>query len=74
MIDKGENNAMKVIEFMMTTLIEHSIFEIDYLVIVNPISLEDITEVKPNTSYCIAIATFLGQTRLIDNIVNINKV
>jgi len=73
MIDKGETNAMKVIEFMMTTLIEHSVFEIDYLVIADPLTLEDITEVKPQTPYCIAIATFLGKVRLIDNIVNIRN-
>jgi pantoate--beta-alanine ligase len=73
MIDKGETSTMKVIEFMMTTLIEYSNFEIDYLVICNPLTLEDINEVNAQTPYCIAVATFLGKVRLIDNIVNIKN-
>lgn len=71
MIQKGETNALKVLEFMITSLIEYGCFEVDYLVIVDPLNLEDLTEVSKDKPYCIATAVYMGKTRLIDNLLNI---
>jgi pantoate--beta-alanine ligase len=67
-IAKGETRPMEAIAQMMTFIIENSQFEIDYLAIVDPVSLQDKEEVSTQSPYVIAIAAFLGKTRLIDNI------
>jgi pantothenate synthetase len=69
-IRQGQTKAMEVIAKMMTMIIDNSTFEIDYLAIVNPIDLQDVEEVSPNKPYVIAIAAYMGNTRLIDNLIN----
>ncbi|MBF0197522.1 MAG: pantoate--beta-alanine ligase [Planctomycetes bacterium] len=70
-IRKGEPNALKVIEAMMTMIIENSSFSIDYLSIVDPVTLEDVLESSPAKACLIAIAANIGTTRLIDNILHL---
>jgi|SaaInlStandDraft_1057018.scaffolds.fasta_scaffold17388_3 pantoate--beta-alanine ligase len=73
MIRKGESQAMEVIAAMMNSILENSLFEIDYLSIVDPLTLEDITEVKAEMPYLIAIAANMGPIRLIDNLLNLPR-
>jgi len=73
MIKKGEEKAMEVIAVMMNSILENSLFEIDYLSIVDPISLEDLTEVKADAPYLIAVAANMGPIRLIDNLLNLPR-
>ena len=68
-ISKGETRPMEAIAQMMTLIIENSRFEVDYLSIVDPVTLQDKEEVSPKMPYVIAVAAFIGKTRLIDNIV-----
>lgn len=70
-IKKGENDTMKLIEMMMTNIIENSHFDIDYLSIVDPVSLEDLIEVHSKRPYLIAIAAYISGTRLIDNLLHL---
>lgn len=70
-IKKGERSSLLVIEKMMTHVLENTHFEIDYLSIVNPADLEDLSEVDPKNPFIIAAAACLGSTRLIDNIFHI---
>ena len=72
-IRKGETRAMEVIAEMMNSILENSLFEIDYLSIVDPITLEDLTEVKPTDPYLIAVAANMGPVRLIDNLLNLPR-
>lgn len=72
-IRKGETRAMEVIAEMMNSILENSLFEIDYLSIVDPITLDDITEVKAEKPYLIAVAANMGPVRLIDNLLNLPK-
>jgi pantothenate synthetase len=55
----------------MTLILDNSTFDIDYLSIVDPLTLQDLEEVSPSKAYCIAVAAFLGKTRLIDNLLNV---
>ena len=70
-IRQGETKAMEVVAKMMTLILENSTFDIDYLSIADPITLKDIEDVSPSKAYVIAVAAYLGKTRLIDNLLNV---
>ena len=70
LIDAGMEDALRTVAASMEYLIEHTSFEIDYFSIVNPITLEDLEKVSPSTPYLMAVAAYLGSTRLIDNILH----
>jgi pantoate--beta-alanine ligase len=67
LFDQGERNAARLIDVGKRTFMEEKSARLDYLEIVDPDSLESITEVKNRA--LAAVAGFVGTTRLIDNVV-----
>lgn len=65
--DQGERQAEKLIDAGKRILADVPLLRLDYLEIVNPESLEEIKIVS--TEALLAVAGFLGATRLIDNMV-----
>ena len=65
-IDAGENRAVRVKSNIEQILKKEEKFKIEYIEIVNGETLESVERVESNT--LIAIAVFVGETRLIDNI------
>lgn len=67
MIEAGERNSEKI-KRAMKEMIEREVSAgIDYIGIVNGETLEPVAQVKDNT--LIALAVFIGKTRLIDNVI-----
>ena len=64
--DQGEGRAAKLIEAGMRVLKEETGLRLDYLEIVDPETLEPVTEI--NRVVLLAVAAFAGPTRLIDNL------
>lgn len=67
MIKNGEKRADYIIERMRNFLLTNPLIKIDYIQICNTRTLEDINMIEGEV--VIAIAAFVGQTRLIDNLV-----
>lgn len=67
LIEEGENNSSKVFAHVSNIIDAAKIVKIDYLHVVNVETLEDIDKIKPPA--LIAIAAFVGKTRLIDNVI-----
>ncbi|MCK4244490.1 MAG: pantoate--beta-alanine ligase [Candidatus Omnitrophica bacterium] len=65
MVDSGENNSAKVLKEAEDIIIKVKI-KIDYLKAVNLTDLKDVKKIEKNT--LIAVAAWIGGTRLIDNI------
>lgn len=65
-IDTGETDSSRLIEAALKTLALTPQVRLDYLKIVDPDTLEDITGVRQGA--LIAIAARVGSTRLIDNV------
>lgn len=63
-VSSGERNVEKVLR-ELKKIIEEKKIKIDYLKAVNLTDLEDVKKIKKNT--LIAVAAWVGQTRLIDN-------
>ena len=66
MVNSGERNAEKILK-EAKKIIEGRKIKIDYLKAVNLTDLADIKRIEKNT--LIAVAAWVGKTRLIDNIV-----
>ena len=66
MIRSGEKNAAKVTAAVKKTILKGADFRTDYISIVDPETLEYQKTIKRPT--LIAVAAYLGKTRLIDNI------
>ncbi len=66
LIGSGEREAHKVKQRMEETIESAGEARIDYLSIVNRETLEDVEELRGNV--LIALAVFIGETRLIDNL------
>ncbi|MEP6644416.1 MAG: pantoate--beta-alanine ligase [Acidobacteriaceae bacterium] len=67
LFEQGDRNSAKLIEEGMKELAGNSSVRLDYLEIVDPETLESVTEIlRPSL---VAVAAFLGKTRLIDNTV-----
>ena len=64
---QGETNCQKLIEEMKNTMAASKILTPQYIKIVNPNTLEDLTTIKAQA--LAAIAAKIGKTRLIDNII-----
>jgi len=64
--DQGERNAAKLIEAGKHLLAQESGARLDYLEIVDPDTLDQVKEVR--NPALVAVAAFVGNTRLIDNI------
>ena len=63
---EGEHRAIKLIDIGKQVIAEQPAVRLDYLEIVDPDTLEAISEVA--ASALVAVAAFVGGTRLIDNI------
>jgi pantoate--beta-alanine ligase len=64
--DQGERNASMLIEAGKHVLSQETGVRLDYFEIVNPSTLDSMQELT--SSALVAIAAFVGHTRLIDNI------
>ena len=67
--NQGINNPIilkKEIERKLSSM--PNLKNIDYVSIANPETLDELTEIKENTPFLISTAVYLGNTRLIDNI------
>ncbi|MDI6783785.1 MAG: pantoate--beta-alanine ligase [bacterium] len=67
MIDTGERNSKKIITAMRELISQQPSVKIDYIAIVNPETLEGVQTIGNNV--LIALAVYIGKTRLIDNII-----
>jgi pantoate--beta-alanine ligase len=67
LFDQGERNGARLIDAGKATFLEEKSARLDYLEIVDPDSLESLAEVKKRA--LVAVAGFVGMTRLIDNLV-----
>jgi len=67
MIDQGENNAAKLAEAGREVIAEEPAVRLDYFEVVDPRTLEPVDNIS--SAALVAVAAFVGNTRLIDNIV-----
>jgi pantoate--beta-alanine ligase len=67
MIKSGQTNALEILHSMRQIINAEPLAKIDYISIVDGETLDDIKEIKANT--LIALAVFIGKTRLIDNMI-----
>jgi len=65
--EKGERAASPIRERLLTTLASEPLVKLDYAEIVDPSSLEPVERIEEET--LIALAVYIGRTRLIDNII-----
>jgi pantoate--beta-alanine ligase len=65
--DQGERNAATLIEAASQVLAQDPVVRLDYCEIVDPATLDPVQELT--SSALVAIAAFVGKTRLIDNVV-----
>ena len=66
-VNHGERDAMKLREIAEQAIAEEPAAKLDYFAIVDADSLEPVAEVSRGV--LVAVAAFVGSTRLIDNIV-----
>jgi pantoate--beta-alanine ligase len=66
-ISSGEKESDKIIDAMQDMIRKQPNAKIDYIAIVDPETLEDIPVIEKHV--LIAVAVFIGKTRLIDNII-----
>ncbi len=67
MADRGEDNASTLIAVGKQVIAEESAVRLDYLEIVNWETLDPVATISKGA--LVAVAAYVGQTRLIDNIV-----
>ena len=65
--DKGERRAARLIEEGKNVLADQSSVRLDYLEIVDPETLDPLADISRGA--LVAVADFVGTTRLIDNLV-----
>ncbi len=63
----GEPDATTLLEVAAVVLGEEPLFRRDYLALVDPDTLEPVSSLEPGTPGLLAIAGWIGGTRLIDN-------
>ncbi|SNX53180.1 pantoate--beta-alanine ligase [Thermoanaerobacterium sp. RBIITD] len=66
MLEKGEKNASLIINIVKEVLKQEPLCEIQYVSCVHPDTLEDLTTIDDRA--LIALACYIGKTRLIDNL------
>ena len=72
MVENGEKDSKKIIKEIKNILQKTPAVKIDYVSIVSTKNLKDVSVIKGET--LIAVAAFIGKTRLIDNVIlNIEK-
>lgn len=67
LLQKGERRAERILEGAREVLFSEPLVKIDYIQVCNANTLEDIDEIEGDV--VIAIAAYVGQTRLIDNLI-----
>ncbi len=67
LIESGEKSTAKVKDVIMEELCKESLARVDYVEVVDADSIEPIKELKGNI--LVAIAVYIGKTRLIDNFI-----
>ncbi|MBQ6994955.1 MAG: pantoate--beta-alanine ligase [Lachnospiraceae bacterium] len=67
LIESGEQSAAKVKDVIMEELCKEPLARVDYVEVVDADSIEPIKELKGNV--LVAIAVYIGKTRLIDNFI-----
>lgn len=65
LLDKGERNAAKIKDAIISKINTESLAKIDYVEIVDSENLTDVSTIEKNI--LIPIAVYIGKTRLIDN-------
>jgi pantoate--beta-alanine ligase len=65
LVQKGERDAGKILEHMRAHLLAAAPIKLDYVALVDPDTLEPVTDVRPGT--VALVAARVGATRLIDN-------
>ena len=64
-LEKGERNSNNVIKLIKNTIDSERLAKISYVQVVDAMSMADVHEI--NSSILVAIAIYIGKTRLIDN-------
>ena len=64
-IKKGKRDAGQLVKTLKSTLKKNGVSKMDYVKIVDAVTLKELKKVKGNA--VIAVAAFVGKTRLIDN-------
>ncbi|MCD8109192.1 MAG: pantoate--beta-alanine ligase [Clostridiales bacterium] len=65
MVADGETDAVKLVEAMKANIETEPMARIDYVKAVDGLTMQQVTEVKP--PLLVAMAVYIGKTRLIDN-------
>jgi len=71
LVDQGEQNSQTLIAIGKQVISEESAARLDYLEIVNPDSLDPVADISHGA--LVAVAAWIGATRLIDNVVLYGK-
>ena len=66
-IKAGERDSKKIIEIITNNINTEKLAKIDYVEIVDPLSIENIDKIE--NSALVAMAVYIGKTRLIDNFI-----
>lgn len=66
-IEKGERDSKKIIDIITNNINTEKLAKIDYVEIVDPLLIENIDKIE--NSALVAMAVYIGKTRLIDNFI-----
>ena len=66
-IEKGERDSKKIIDIITNNINTEKLAKIDYVEIVDPLSIENIDKIE--NSALVAMAVYIGKTRHIDNFI-----
>ncbi len=66
-LEDGERDVNKIKEIITNNIMSEKLAKIDYVDIVDALSIENVSEIK--NSVLVAIAVYIGKTRLIDNFI-----
>ena len=67
MVEEGETDAVKLVEAMKANIRTEPLAKIDYVKAVDGLTMQQVTEIKAPA--LVAIAVYIGKTRLIDNFI-----
>ena len=66
-LEKGEKSSNNIINLIKNTIDIENLAKIDYIQVVDALSMKDVQEI--NSDILVAIAIYIGKTRLIDNFI-----
>lgn len=67
MVKDGETDAVKLVAAMRENIEKEPLAKIDYVKAVDGLTMQQVSEIKSPT--LVAIAVYIGKTRLIDNFI-----